>query len=70
MKYGRLTLLEPEQRWIDEVECRCDCGRVVYVRLGHLKTGSTQSCGCLRKEMAKKLWLFKKERRKENEALH
>lgn len=26
--------------------CRCDCGKEVEVRLSHLRTGHTQSCGC------------------------
>ena len=27
--------------------CHCDCGKEVRVRYGNLKSGNTQSCGCL-----------------------
>ena len=30
--------------------CKCDCGETKVVRLGNLKSGATQSCGCLHKE--------------------
>lgn len=29
-------------------ECQCDCGNVVPVRQGHLRSGHTTSCGCNR----------------------
>lgn len=32
-------------------ECRCECGNVIVVRGNSLKTGSTKSCGCYRKEL-------------------
>jgi len=32
-----------ESRWL----CRCDCGRETMVTTGHLKDGTTKSCGCL-----------------------
>lgn len=32
------------------VECRCSCGTVKTYQLTHLKTGHTQSCGCLGRE--------------------
>jgi len=32
------------------VRCRCDCGRDVEVRLSHLRSGHTISCGCFRPE--------------------
>lgn len=28
--------------------CRCDCGKEVVVLAGNLKSGHTQSCGCIR----------------------
>lgn len=28
-------------------ECRCDCGERVVIRLKHLRSGHTKSCGCL-----------------------
>lgn len=31
-------------------ECKCDCGNTITIPLCALKTGNTQSCGCLHKE--------------------
>jgi len=28
-------------------ECKCNCGKKVIVQSGHLRSGSTKSCGCL-----------------------
>jgi hypothetical protein len=36
-------------RWL----CRCDCGECVKVQAGHLQSGHTRSCGCLKREKAK-----------------
>jgi hypothetical protein len=48
-KFGRWTVLDfaGEKRW----NCRCECGteRPVYSR--RLRDGSSQSCGCLQKEL-------------------
>lgn len=53
IKFGRLKVFEhgPKRKgkpikWF----CRCDCGNVVTVAGGSLRSGSTRSCGCLRKE--------------------
>lgn len=40
---------EPKAMW----ECRCDCGVVVNVVSNALRSGLTQSCGCLNSENAK-----------------
>ena len=32
--------------------CRCDCGDLKYIRSSSLRSGHTQSCGCLSKEKA------------------
>lgn len=53
-KFGRLTVIEKaganrhgKLMWI----CRCDCGNVTPpIPSGTLKSGHTQSCGCLHKE--------------------
>lgn len=34
--------------------CRCDCGGEVVVTTNHLTSGSTRSCGCLRRETTSK----------------
>lgn len=52
VRFGRLTAVrEAEQigytkRWL----CRCDCGRTVAVSRQHLRRGSTNSCGCFRRD--------------------
>jgi hypothetical protein len=34
--------------------CQCDCGRATQVRVGHLVSRRTQSCGCLMQEQMRK----------------
>lgn len=56
-RFGRLTVLRQateeevlerrksyETMWL----CECDCGSHIYVPTGHLTSGHTQSCGCLK----------------------
>jgi len=52
--YGRLKVVEElpsrkgtsgTKRWL---LCRCSCGVETEVRLGHLRSGHTLSCGCFR----------------------
>ena len=57
-KFGRLTVMYrvenyispttgyPHTRW----HCRCECGNEVDVNMYALRHGSTQSCGCYRRE--------------------
>lgn len=53
-RFGRLVVLArgpsiPKHSiWI----CRCDCGAMVKVKGGNLKSGSTKSCGCLHRELS------------------
>lgn len=53
-KFGRLTVLELAgmkgggSLW----RCRCDCGQEKIVEGYNLKNGNSQSCGCLRREIA------------------
>jgi hypothetical protein len=51
-EHGRLTLIETAKRngvggWV----CYCVCGGLTFVRFDSIK--STNSCGCLRKELGK-----------------
>ena len=51
-KFGRLTpvssyLASPNTMWV----CKCVCGAVTDVYLSSLRSGKTQSCGCLHKEI-------------------
>ena len=53
-RFGRLIAIERVDREARDKHtcamwrCRCDCGRVLSVRGGHLRSGYMQSCGCLR----------------------
>lgn len=54
-RYGRLLTVKICRRatngkaiWL----CQCDCGLAADVRGDHLRSGVTQSCGCLQKERA------------------
>lgn len=47
-KFNHLTVFrEAPKAKRRMVECLCDCGHTVTVRLDHLKGGRTKSCGCL-----------------------
>ena len=53
-KFGKLIAIRPtEERKNNSVvwECLCDCGNTTFVSEGALNSGSTQSCGCLHKEL-------------------
>lgn len=57
MTFGRWTVLDTyektkkgEKKWL----CRCSCGTERYVLERSLKSGGSLSCGCLRKEEARK----------------
>lgn len=61
-RFGRLTVIErvgtydppcgfgKQPIW----RCRCDCGEVVDITAHNLKQGRTRSCGCLRRENARR----------------
>ncbi len=55
-KFGKLKIIKRSSpnngraRWL----CKCDCGKEKIVSGGNLKNGSTKSCGCLRREIARK----------------
>ena len=56
-RFGRLHVIK---RDVDKIlsdgtirtmwKCECDCGNIISVYTGDLKTGNTLSCGCLRKD--------------------
>ena len=57
-RFGRLTVIEKmEKRYHHSVvwKCRCDCGNVCEVSANGLRSGNTQSCGCLLKELQKEI---------------
>lgn len=54
-RFGRLRVIErmPNNKKNQAVwKCQCDCGRIVIVASGHLRSGHTQSCGCYGRQMA------------------
>lgn len=45
-KYGDLTIVrESEAKGKRQVLCKCACGNQVTVRLGHLRSGHSTTCG-------------------------
>lgn len=61
-KFGKLTVLyrtddyviKTSGRKITNWHCKCDCGNEIDVVGSSLKSGDTNSCGCLSKELKKK----------------
>ncbi len=55
-RFDRLTVIgvsgeKPKRPSCQRIICRCDCGADKVVRLDHLQSGNTRSCGCLRIEV-------------------
>lgn len=59
--FGRLTVLSPAEDYIQPngrhrtqwlCECSCNEHNKIIVITDHLKSGNTQSCGCLRREIS------------------
>ena len=51
-KFGRLAAIKRADKHTSHAVwlCVCECGNEVLVRSCHLRSGHTQSCGCLQKE--------------------
>lgn len=55
-KFNKLTVLSRAEKRPElasrciRYKCQCECGNIIEVDGNALKTGHTQSCGCLRKE--------------------
>lgn len=51
-RHGRLTVLEfiGTDSKHPTIRCQCDCGVIVTVQMGNVRSGATKSCGCLRTE--------------------
>lgn len=64
-QFGRLTVLQQkgqDPRNADLLwECRCSCGNVVVVDGSRLRGGYVRSCGCLRRELARKRYIENKD---------
>ena len=50
-KFGFLTVESyiPEKKGAAYFNCKCKCGNSAVVRGSDLRSGSTKSCGCLKK---------------------
>jgi len=52
-KHGRLTIIKIQDRDGTDRKCLCvcECGTEKLFRIGSLRRGTTQSCGCLQREL-------------------
>jgi hypothetical protein len=53
-KFGRWVVVgpaEPEPRHGARWLCRCQCGAVRVIRSDNLRSKSSRSCGCLRRDL-------------------
>lgn len=50
-RFGRLIAQCYERQKFSAWRCRCDCGTDVVVLTNNLRRGTSQSCGCLRREL-------------------
>ena len=72
-KFGRLTVTEiietisPSGRASYGIKCLCECGKTSTPRLRALKSGTTVSCGCLRKEKMRKAFFARRGNKKNEE---
>jgi len=55
-RYGRLVVIDraPDRRGRTHWLCQCNCGQLTSVGGSELRRGATRSCGCLRRESARK----------------
>jgi hypothetical protein len=51
LRFGRLVVLEPADKRYS-YKCLCDCGANKIIQGGHLRSGTSKSCGCLRRQFA------------------
>lgn len=61
-RFGRLVIIseadmrtEPSGTKLRMMNCLCDCGNETKIRLGSLRNGDTNSCGCIHKEVTSKI---------------
>lgn len=57
-RFGRLEVIKQagKNKWGQSLWlCKCDCGNEIIVIGSSLKSGNTESCGCLQKEIASKV---------------
>ena len=58
-KIGRLTAVKHSHKKASNKywTFKCQCGKLTVTRLTMVLNGQTRSCGCLRKELARKVGL-------------
>ena len=51
-RFGKLVVIKRAENKNNRPawQCKCDCGNIVIVKAGNLKSGHTISCGCFRIE--------------------
>lgn len=51
-RFGKLTAVKRAANNKKQTvwECLCDCGNTVLVQTGHLRSGTTVSCGCYKRQ--------------------
>ena len=51
-RFGKLTVIERVGIITGQAvyKCKCDCGNIVEVKSGQLKSSKTQSCGCIKSQ--------------------
>lgn len=52
-RFGRLTVVSRQENSLlgqSQWNCECDCGKTIKVLAGSLKSGNTESCGCLQRD--------------------
>lgn len=54
-RFGRLLVLRLDglRKHFSWWHCQCDCGTIKSIRSTRLTSGTTKSCGCLRKELSR-----------------
>lgn len=66
-KFNRLLVIEeyllPQSNGKNQrfCKCLCDCGNIKEVSASHLKSGHTQSCGCLNKDIVSEQTVIREE---------
>lgn len=55
-RFGRLTVVKTGETHNQESAaiCVCDCGATRKVKVGHLRSGNTRSCGCRQRDAARR----------------
>lgn len=53
-RFGNLIVIQlmGKDKYYDKIwKCKCDCGNIISVKQGHLRSGHTTSCGCNKNQL-------------------